>query len=307
MSYIIKVKNLSKKFDKLTALNNINLEIKEGEIFSLLGPNGAGKTTLISILTTILKPTSGTATVNGYDIIKNPLDVRKSIGIVFQEPSLDDLLTAYENLYVHSVLYNIPRHEIKDRIENMLKTVKLYDRKNDIIKKYSGGMKRKLEIARGLIHTPKVLFLDEPTLGLDPHSRKDIWNYIKRIKKEHNITIILTTHYMEEADSLSDRVAIINKGNILTINTSNELKKEIGNEILILKADVNENEIKKLNFIKSLEKQNEYYIITSKEIARNINLILKYVKNIKEMEIRKTSLEDVFIKLTGEKLDEKDT
>ena len=302
---IIETFNINKKFKDLKALSNINIKIKEGEIFSLLGPNGAGKTTLISILTSILKPSSGSARVNGFDIIKNPLDVRKSIGIVFQEPSPDDLLTARENLYVHSMLYNMESSYAKKRIDFILKTVGLFDRKDSIVRTFSGGMKRRLEIARGLLHTPKVLFLDEPTLGLDPASRRTIWDYVRKVKREENTTIILTTHYMEEADNLSDTVAIINKGKIIEMNTPENLKNKIGNEIIKVKGEIDLDSIKKFKFIDSVYKDNDSYIITSKEITKNLNEILRFISP-ESLEIKKTSLEDVFLKITGKKIEELD-
>lgn len=201
----IKTENLVKRYSEVTAVDGVSLEIPEGEVFGLLGPNGAGKTTLISMLATLVHPTSGTALVAGHDINKEPLEVRKNIGIVFQEPSVDDLLTARENLYLHSMLYGMPRNEINPKIDKMLALVSLTDRADSFVKTYSGGMRRRLEIARGLIHGPKILFLDEPTLGLDPSSRKAVWSHIRELKETHKTTIILTTHYMEEADSLADR------------------------------------------------------------------------------------------------------
>jgi len=182
------------------------LQIKEGEIFGLLGPNGAGKTTFISMLCTLLKPTSGTARVNGFDIIKQQAEVRKSIGIVFQDPSLDNRLTGRENLEMHAGLYGVPKTERKKRIEEVLELVALSERADDLVRNYSGGMKRRLEIARGLIHYPKVLFLDEPTLGLDPQTREHIWEYIKKLAEREHITVLITTHYMEEADALKKSV-----------------------------------------------------------------------------------------------------
>ena len=302
---IIETFDITKKFKDIEALSKINIKIKEGEIFSLLGPNGAGKTTLISILTTILKPTSGKAFIDGYDIIENPLDVRRKIGIVFQETSLDDLLTAWENLYVHSMLYGMEKSKAIKKIEFILKKVDLYDRKDHIVKTFSGGMKRRLEIARGLLHTPKILFLDEPTLGLDPVSRRNIWDYIKQIKKEENITIILTTHYMEEADMLSDMVAIINKGKIIEMDSPDNLKTKIGNEILKVKGYVDIDGIKKLKFIDNIYTDNDYYIITSQQITKNLNEIIKFIKP-ENLEIKKISLEDVFLKITGKKIEELD-
>jgi ABC-2 type transport system ATP-binding protein len=303
--YIIETFDIKKKFKDVEALKGINIKIKEGEVFSLLGPNGAGKTTLISILTTILKPTSGTAFIDGFEITKDPLYVRRKIGIVFQEPSLDDLLTAWENLYVHSILYGMEKSYAIKRIEFILKKVDLYERKDHIVKTFSGGMKRRLEIARGLLHTPKILFLDEPTLGLDPVSRRNIWDYIRQIKKEENITVILTTHYMDEADSLSDTVAIINKGVIIEKDTPENLKKKIGDEILKVKGYIDIENIRKLKFIESIYTDNEYHIIISKEITKNLNEILKFLKP-ESIEIKKISLEDVFLKITGKKIEELD-
>jgi ABC-2 type transport system ATP-binding protein len=303
--YIIETFDIKKKFKDVEALKGISIKIKEGEVFSLLGPNGAGKTTLISILTTILKPTSGTAFIDGFEITKDPLYVRRKIGIVFQEPSLDDLLTAWENLYVHSMLYGMEKSYAIKRIEFILKKVDLYERKDHIVKTFSGGMKRRLEIARGLLHTPKILFLDEPTLGLDPVSRRNIWDYIRQIKKEENITVILTTHYMDEADSLSDTVAIINKGVIIEKDTPENLKKKIGDEILKVKGYIDIENIRKLKFIESIYTDNEYHIIISKEITKNLNEILKFLKP-ESIEIKKISLEDVFLKITGKKIEELD-
>src|ERR671913_237979 len=226
---LIIIKNLTKKFDKLMAVDHVSLDIHEGEVFGLLGQNGAGKTTIIHMLATLLKPTSGTAEINGYDIVKDSSKVRKNIGIVFQAPSSDDMLTGFENLKINSYLYGVPSESRINRINELLKLVGLYERKDDIVKKYSGGMRRRLEIARGLIHKPKVIFLDEPTLGLDPNSRKSMWDYIKKLVKEERITIILTTHYMEEADTLCDRIGFINKGKIIAIDTPQQLKIMIKN------------------------------------------------------------------------------
>lgn len=223
---IIETFNLTRKFNNLIAVDNLNVKIKQGELFSLLGPNGAGKTTTINILSTLLRPTKGTAKVNGYDIIKNPEKVRESIGVIFQETILDENLTALDNLKFYANLYKIPRSTRNKRIEELLKMLRLEDRKNSKVEKLSGGMKRKLELAMVLLNKPKVLFLDEPTLGLDPTIRRVIWDYILKLKKEET-TIFLATHYMEEADYLSDRVAIINKGKIVVMNSPNKLKKSI--------------------------------------------------------------------------------
>lgn len=223
---IIEVKNLTKKFKDLTAVDNISFSVKKGEILAFLGPNGAGKTTTIRILTTLLHPTSGELKVNGFDPLHQMDDVRKSFGIVFQDPSLDNELTAYENLQFHGIMYNVPKDLRNQRIEYLLKFVGLWERKDDFVKTFSGGMKRRLEIARGLIHHPKILFLDEPTLGLDPQTRNHLWEYVKKLNKDEGMTVFLTTHYMEEADKVAQTIAIIDQGKIIARGTSKELKKQ---------------------------------------------------------------------------------
>jgi len=221
----IEVKNLTKEFNDLKAVDNVSFEVQEGEIFAFLGPNGAGKTTTIKILTTLLRPTSGEISLNGSDPIKEQNTVRRSFGIVFQDPSLDDELTAYENMEFHGVLYKVSKEIRINRIEQLLKFVELWDRKDELVKNFSGGMKRRLEVARGLIHHPKILFLDEPTLGLDPQTRNHIWNYIKSLNKEENMTVFFTTHYMDEAEKVAKKVAIIDHGKIISQGTVEELKK----------------------------------------------------------------------------------
>ncbi len=218
-------KNLTKRFNSLKAVDSVSLEIEEGELFGLLGPNGAGKTTFISMLATMRRPSSGSAQLCGYDVVKSQDDVRKCIGIVFQDPSLDDELYGTENLDMHARLYHMKSGERKKRTKEVLRLMGLTSKARMQVKTYSGGMKRRLEIARGLMHKPRVLFLDEPTLGLDPQTRRNIWNFIKKLKKE-GVTIILTTHYMEEADYLCDRVAIIDHGKIIALDTPKRLKKK---------------------------------------------------------------------------------
>lgn len=223
---IITVKNLTKKFKDFKAVDNISFSVKKGEIFAFLGPNGAGKSTTIKMLTTLLNPTSGEITVNGHDPMHNQHGVRKSFGIVFQDPSLDDDLTAFENMQLHAALYSVPNDLRKERTESLLRFVDLYDRKNDLVKTFSGGMKRRLEIARGLLHHPKILFLDEPTLGLDPQTRNHMWSYIKDINKTEKMTVFFTTHYMEEAEKIAERIAIIDHGKIVAQDTPQNLKKK---------------------------------------------------------------------------------
>lgn len=221
----IKVRNLTKKFDGFTAVNNISFDVKKGEIFAFLGPNGAGKTTSIKMMTTLLDPTSGTLEINGSDPIKDKDRVRKEIGLVFQDPSLDDELTVYENMEFHGVLYKVPRELRKKRIEELLNFVELWDRRNDLVKTFSGGMKRRLEIARGLIHHPHILFLDEPTIGLDPQTRNHIWEYVKKLNREEGVTIFFTTHYMEEAARIAGKIAIIDHGKLIATGSVAELER----------------------------------------------------------------------------------
>jgi ABC-2 type transport system ATP-binding protein len=220
----IYVEKLHKVFGEFTAVNSISFEVKRGEIFAFLGPNGAGKSTTIKMLTTLLKPTSGTIQINGYDPLTEQDNVRKSFGIVFQDPSLDDELTAYENMDFHGILYKIPSDLRKQRIEELMKIVELWERKDHLVKTFSGGMKRRLEIARGLLHHPEIFFLDEPTLGLDPQTRNQMWNYVQGLNKKENITVFFSTHYMEEAERVAQRVAVIDHGSIIASGTPEELK-----------------------------------------------------------------------------------
>ena len=225
-SNIITVKSLSKAFNGLKAVDNISFSVKTGEIFAFLGPNGAGKSTTIRMMTTLLKPDSGEILMVGHNPVTDSNEVRKTFGIVFQDPSLDDELTAFENMEYHGILYSVPVATMTTRIEQLLKIVELWDRKSELVKRFSGGMKRRLEIARGLLHHPKILFLDEPTLGLDPQTRNHIWNHIKELNKSEKITVFFTTHYMEEAERVADRIAIIDHGKIVAQGTSSELKKK---------------------------------------------------------------------------------
>lgn len=229
---IIKVENLIKKFDGFMAVDGISFEVEAGEIFAFLGPNGAGKSTTIKMLTTLLKPTGGRIELNGHDPARDPNEVRRSFGIVFQDPSLDDELTAFENVEFHGVLYGVPRKVRREKIGELLRFVELWDRKDSLVKEFSGGMKRRLEIARGLLHEPKILFLDEPTLGLDPQTRNHMWNYLEKLNKEKGITIFFTTHYMEEAERMARRIAIIDHGRIIAAGTSSELEAQTGTESL---------------------------------------------------------------------------
>jgi ABC-2 type transport system ATP-binding protein len=306
---IIEVVNLTKKYGELVAVNNVSFEVKEGEIFGLLGPNGAGKTTLISMLCTILRPTSGTAKVNGFDIVKEEDKVRKSIGIVFQDPSLDNRLTGMENIELHASLYGIPKDERKKRIKEVLELVGLEDKANILVRNYSGGMKRRLEIARALIHYPKVLFLDEPTIGLDPQTRVNIWEYIVKLAKREKITIFLTTHYMEEADFLCNRVAIIDEGKIIAIDSPEKLKRKIGGDALIIEADNKEKTkevVLKLSFVKKVSEVGGKIYVNIENSEENLPSVFEVLRNnnikIKSISVRKPSLNDVFIYYTGKEI-----
>ncbi|RMF90314.1 MAG: ATP-binding cassette domain-containing protein [Methanobacteriota archaeon] len=232
----IETRDLTKEFDGLTAVDRLNLTIREGELFGLLGPNGAGKTTTLKMLSTLIKPSSGTAVVAGHSILEERDKVRESIGMVFQDISLDTELTGWENLDFHARMYGMEKELRRERINEVLRLVALEDKADQYVKYYSGGMQRRLEIARGLMHYPKVLFLDEPTLGLDAQTRHVLWDYIKELANRENITIILTTHYMEEADYLCDRIGIMDYGRIVAIGTSEELKKQVGEDLISLQV-----------------------------------------------------------------------
>ena len=223
---MIQVSNLVKAYGDFVAVNDISFDVQEGEIFAFLGPNGAGKTTTIKILTTLLKPTSGSVQLDGLDPNIQQNEARKRFGIVFQDPSLDEELTAFENMDFHGVLYKVPRKIRLERIESLLKLFELWERKDALVKTFSGGMRRRLEIARGFLHTPKILFLDEPTLGLDPQSRNQLWTHVKRQNEADHVTVFLTTHYMDEAERVADRIAVIDHGKIVAIGTAEELKQK---------------------------------------------------------------------------------
>ena len=302
----IETSKLTKSFNSLTAVDELDIAVESGEVFGLLGPNGAGKTTTISMLCTILKPTSGTARVNGFDIVKEATQVRKSIGIVFQDPSIDDRLTGRENLYMHANLYGVPPSEQKNRINRVLKLVELEDRADDILRTYSGGMRRRLELARGLIHFPKVLFLDEPTLGLDPQTREHIWTYVRELKKTHDITVVLTTHYMDEADRLCDRIAIMDYGRIIALDTPANLKETLEGDVITVKADnldalslviaekLGLNKTQKVNGTLEVTVRNGKSLM-----PRVMELATENKIFVDSISLREPNLEDVFLHYTG--------
>jgi ABC-2 type transport system ATP-binding protein len=229
---IIEVRNLTKSFGEVKAVDDITFDVAEGEIFAFLGPNGAGKSTTIKMLTTLLQPTSGSIRVNGHDPVAEPNAVRHSYGIVFQDPAVDDELTAWENMEFHGVLYGVPKAERRARIDQLLKFVELADRADSPVKEFSGGMRRRLEIARGLLHTPRIVFLDEPTLGLDPQTRNHMWSYLQELNKSDKTTVFFSTHYMEEAERVAQRIAIIDHGKIVAMGTAEALRQETGTQSL---------------------------------------------------------------------------
>ncbi|MBM4146213.1 MAG: ABC transporter ATP-binding protein [Nitrospira sp.] len=306
---IIQVENLVKKFGNITAVDDISFEVEEGTIFGFLGPNGAGKTTTINILCTLLSPTSGRTLIAGHDCISESSEVRKAIGIVFQDTTLDKDLTAYENLIFHAYLYNVPKSEMKKRVDDALKFVDLYDRKDDLVKKFSGGMKRRLEVARGLIHRPRVLFLDEPTLGLDPQSRTNLWEFITTLPEKHNVTIFMTTHYMEEAE-VCDRIAVIDNGKIIAIDSPEELKKIVGGDVVSITTTDNVHVRKEIETVFKMgvsEKNDELYMTCTRGDTCIPELIRTLGERVLSVRIQRPTLNDVFLKLTGKTIREEET
>jgi len=305
---MIRVENLTKFFGDFAAVKEVTFEVDRGEIFGVLGPNGAGKTTLIKMLSTLLKPTSGRATVAGYDVVKEPQNVRKNIGIVFQEPTLDVELTARENLDFHGRIYGMDKKKREKRIAEVLELVGLSDKADVLVKKFSGGMQRRLEIARGFMHFPEVLFLDEPTLGLDVQTRRKIWEYIEMLRRDEDVTIILTTHYIEEAENLCDRVAIIDFGKIIALDTVERLREGIGKDSIEIIVEGNEFE----NLLKSqglkVVKTTDGLMISASDgeklIPRLFSLAQNHGIDIQSVSLKKSSLEDVFVLLTGRKIRE---
>jgi ABC-2 type transport system ATP-binding protein len=305
MMNTVEVENLVKKYGDFYALKGVGFKVKKGEIFAFLGPNGAGKTTTVHILTTLLKPTSGSAAVAGFDVIREAKEVRKRIGIVFQEPSVDRDLTAYENMLVHGGVYGLRGEELKRKIEELLKFVELWNFRNKLVKHFSGGMQRRLEIARSLLHEPEVLFLDEPTLGLDPQTRVHVWEYIEAMKEEHDVTIFLTTHYMDEAEMLADRVAIIDNGSIIAEGTVEKLKKLVGNDIVYLKVE-NGSECFETDIGECTVLPDGRIRIDVENASEAIPKIFEVAREngvkILEVKYHRPTLNDVFLHLTGREI-----
>lgn len=298
---IINVQNLVKRFKTLAAVDGISFSVDEGEVFGFLGPNGAGKTTTINILCTLLSPTSGRAEISGFDCAASPDKVRSSIGLIFQDTTLDSGLTAYENLKFHAYLYNLDGKLAERRIDAMLSVVELQGRKHELIKNFSGGMKRRLEIARGLLHYPRVLFLDEPTIGLDPQTRNTIWNFINSLREKEKITIFMTTHYMEEAENC-DRIAIVDNGKIIALDTPDRLKQTMHGEIIHLVTANNSRaiqEIEKLFNMTAREENGGLFLETEKGEEFIPKLIHTLPVQTLSVSLKKPTLNDVFLKLTG--------
>jgi ABC-2 type transport system ATP-binding protein len=306
--YIIKVEDLVKKFGELVAVDDISFTVTPGEIFGFLGPNGAGKTTTINILCTLAKPTSGRATIDGLDVVRQQKQVRHLIGLVFQDPSLDERLSGLQNLRFHAMVYNVPASLREERIKQMLTMTELWDRRNNEVRTYSGGMKRRLELARGLLHHPKVLFLDEPTLGLDPQTRNRLWEYIFEMRRREGTTIFLTTHYMDEAGN-ADRIAIIDHGKIVALDTPESLKQIVGKDIISVKTDDNDKATEEIKLCYQIEARRDSDGLIF-EVANGEEFIPSFIREfgtkILSISLRRPTLDDVFLKLTGRELREEE-
>jgi ABC-2 type transport system ATP-binding protein len=310
----IHVEKLTRKFDGLAAVDEVSFAVPAGELFGLLGPNGAGKTTTINMLSTLLRPTAGRAAVAGFDVVDSRDDVRRSIGIVFQEPALDGKLTGRENLDFHAMMYGLGQAERRQRIDEVLRLVEMTDKAKVLVEKYSGGMKRRLEIARGLIHRPKVLFLDEPTLGLDAQTRRHIWEYIKKLNRESGVTIILTTHYMEEADYLCDRVAIMDHGKFVALEKPGALKDLLGGDVVSLEVGGDAasflDEFREVDWVKTRSLHDGEVVLTMELAERRIPEIILLAQRkglaVTSVHLRKPSLEDVFLHFTGRTIRERE-
>ena len=310
----VEARDLTKVYGgSLVAVDHVSMEVEEGEIFGFLGPNGAGKTTTIKMLSTLLKPTSGYARVSGHDVVKEPDKVRRSIGIVFQDPALDDQLTGRENLDFHARIYGLDRGERNTRIHEVLELVGLEGESDQLVKSYSGGMRRRLEIARGLMHYPKVLFLDEPTLGLDVQTRRAIWDYVLKLNRDEGVTIFLTTHYMEEAEYLSDRIAIIDRGRIMVVDSPENLRNMVGNDVITVGC----RDCKRLRF--RLEREDwirkiivhddtlEVYVSEGEgKVPAIVRIAEEEGVSVDSISLRKPSLEDVYLHYTGRMIREVD-
>jgi ABC-2 type transport system ATP-binding protein len=305
---VIKARNLVKRFGKLEAVKDVSFDVQQGEIFGFLGPNGAGKTTTINMLCTLLAPTEGEAIVNGFNVVKERDQVRSSIGLVFQEPALDDYLTAEQNMRFHGYAYRIPKAILEPRTKELLEMVELWDRRKEKIDNYSGGMKRRLEIARGLLHHPKLLFLDEPTLGLDPQTRSRIWSHIHGLRKKEKLAIFMTTHYMDEAENC-DRIAVIDYGEIVALDTPDKLKDDFGGDVVTIKTEDNDKAVSLLKEQYNLQPRQEDGMIRF-SVPRGEEFLPGFVSGfpmpLLSVGLRRPTLEDVFLKLTGRAIREQE-
>ena len=315
--YSIETKSLTKSFGDLIAVNDVSFSVEKGEIFGFLGPNGAGKSTTMMIFTTLLKPTSGKALITGFDVMKDAKQVRENIGFVQQETTVDEYLTGRENLLLQAKLNHIPKNEINQRIDEVLELIELSDKQHQAVVTYSGGMRKRLDIAGGLLHHPKVLFLDEPTVGLDIQTRRKIWQYIKKIHIEFEMTIFVTTHYMEEADNLCDRIGIIDGGKIQVIDSPQNMKNALGNEIISLSIENNANhdsflvELKKIEFIKKINEDNSKLTLFTSNgtevIPKIFQISSKFDIKITTISLTQPTLDDVFISYTGHEIRDDDS
>ncbi len=312
MLYSIETNSLTKSFGDVTAVNDISFSVEKGEIFGFLGPNGAGKSTTMMIFTTLLKPTSGQALISGFDVSKNAKHVRENIGYVQQESTVDEYLTGRENLLLQAKLNHIPKNEIRSRIDEILELIELVDKQNEAVVTYSGGMRKRLDIAGGLLHRPKVLFLDEPTVGLDIQTRRKIWEYIRKIHAEFDMTIFLTTHYMEEADNLCDRIGIMDDGKIQVIDTPQNMKNALGNEVISISIEENSNhnsflsELREIEFVKKINENDSKITLFASNGAEIIPIIFQISSKlgivVKSISLTQPTLDDVFISYTGHEI-----
>ena len=307
-AHTITVTDLARRFGDFEAVKGVSFDVHEGELFGFLGPNGAGKTTTIRMLCTLLRPSGGKALVSGFDVVTEPMKVRRNLGIIFQDPSLDERLTAEENLLFHGLMYHLPRAVRRQRAEEMLAMVDLLDRRHDRVRTFSGGMKRRLEIARGLMHLPKVLFLDEPTEGLDPQTRTHIWEYLYKLRREANLTIFLTTHYLQEAEDC-DRFAIIDHGQIIAIDTPANLKRQVGGDVVTARGPDEDGlgmEIgTRYNMPVRHDREGLHFEVEN-GAAFIPRLLGDFQGRITAVNLRGPSLDDVFLKLTGREIREEE-
>ncbi|HKA88650.1 MAG TPA: ATP-binding cassette domain-containing protein [Haliangiales bacterium] len=305
---VVEVEGLVRRFGELTAVDGVSFEVRRGEIFGFLGPNGAGKSTTIKILATLLEPTAGRAAIAGHDVVREPLRVREAIGIIFQDNSLDDRLTADQNLYIHSLLYDLPRDVYRARADALLEMVDLTERRKGLVRTYSGGMRRRLEIARGLLHRPEVLFLDEPTVGLDPQTRSAMWQHVLRVRDEGNVTVFMTTHYLDEAEHC-DRIAIIDHGRVVALGSPEELKRQVGGDVMVVGASAAEDVARDIGerYCVDVTRADDGLRFQVDDGATFIpRLTADFQGRISSVSVHRPTLDDVFLKLTGRAIREEE-